>query len=443
MPLRRITRRRFSRELFASSLGAIAAPAIVRGQNLNSKLNIAIIGCGGRGAGNLSEVSKSENITALCDVNGNNLTAAGARFPEAKRFVDFREMFDSGREKAFDAVVVSTAEHTHAFATMLALKAGKHVYCEKPLTHSVWEARKVREAAAAAKVATQMGIQIHGTENYRRVVEIIQGGAIGSVTEAHVWVSRAWGLQSAEDAARNKDIVTVTDRPRESQAPPAGLDWDLWLGPAPARPYHDVYFPGPKWYRWWDFGSGTMSDLGSHWNDLPFWALKLKAPTTIEASGPPPHPEIAPASMSATYQFPGVKMAWHQGDSKPDIWKSGKIPQWGNGILFIGAKGMLLADYNKYLLLPEKEFAEFQPPAPTIPRVASHHAEWVDACKSGKQCSANFEYSGWLTEANHLGNVAYRVGKKLNWDAAALKATNAPEADAIIRRAYRPGWTLA
>ena len=191
-----------------------------------------------------------------------------------------------------------------------------------------------------------------------------------------------------------------------------------------------------------------MSDLGSHWNDLPFWALKLKAPLTIEASGPPPHPEIAPASMSATYEYgarggmPGVKVVWHQGDDKPEIWKSGGIPKWESGVLFSGSKGMLLADYGKYILLPEEKFAGYQRPAETIPRVKSHHEEWIECCKSGKSPSANFEYSGWLTEANHLGNVAFRVGKKLQWDPVALKAKNAPEADRLIRREYRDGWSL-
>jgi len=417
----------------------------LRGENLNSKLNIAVIATGGRGGANLGSVS-SENIVALCDVNAKVLDSAAAKHPQARKFADFRKVFDHAKE--FDAVVVSTCEHTHAFATMLALQHGKHVYCEKPLTHNIYEARKIREAAAKTKLATQMGIQIHATENYRRVVELVQSGAIGPVREAHVWVSRAWGLQSEEASKRNGDIVYVSDRPQEKVSIPDGLDWDLWLGPAPARPFHNVYFPGPKWYRWWDFGSGTMSDLGSHWNDLPFWALKLQAPLTIEASGPPPHAEIAPASMSATYEYgqrgemPPVKLSWHQGENKPDIWTAGGIPKWGNGCLFIGDKGMLLADYSKYLLLPEKDFTGFQPPPQTIPRSPGHHQEWIAACKGGAPCSADFQYSGRLTEANHLGNVAYRLGKKLVWDAEKMQATNAPEADHLIRREYRPGWEL-
>ena len=223
-------------------------------------------------------------------------------------------------------MVVSTTEHTHAFATLPALRLGKHVYCEKPLTHDVHEARVIREAAAKAKVATQMGTQIHASDNYRRVVELIQTGAIGPVSEAHVWVGRAWGRQSEAASKAHGDIVFVNERPSRTEPVPPGLDWDLWLGPAPERPFHEVYFPGPKWYRWWDFGNGTMSDLGSHWVDLPFWALKLDAPKTVEAFGPPPHPEIAPASMRAVYQYPArgdrpaVKVTWYQGQEKPAPW---------------------------------------------------------------------------------------------------------------------------
>lgn len=430
----------------ASTAAVFSAPAIVRGRNLNDKMNVACIGVGGRGAGNLGEVS-GENVIALCDVNGKNLSSAAGRFPGAKTFADFRKLYDEVG-KDCDAVVVSTAEHTHAFATLPALELGKHVYCEKPLTHGIYEARRIREAAKRANVATQMGIQIHATENYRKVVELIASGAIGKVTEAHVWVSRAWGLQSEADAKAYGDIVYVAERPAQADPIPEGLDWDLWLGPAPERPYNNVYFPGPKWYRWWDFGSGTMSDLGSHWNDLPFWALKLDAPQTIEAFGPPAHPELAPASMSAVYEYgprgdmPAVKVAWYQGVHKPEIWKSGGIPKWSDGALFIGDKGMLLADYGKHVLLPEDQYKDFPAPAPTIPRVSSHHKEWLDACRSGEKCSADFEYSGLLTEANHLGNVAYRLGKKIQWDSAQMKCVDCPEADALIQREYRAGWTL-
>jgi hypothetical protein len=443
-----LTRRKFTRKICLGTAALVGAPAFLRGQNLNNKLNIAVIGAGGRGAGNLAEVAKTENIVALCDVFEPALEAASRKFPQARRFTDFRKLFD--QEKEFDAVVVSTTEHTHAFATLPALQLRKHVYCEKPLTHNLWEARIIREAAAKVKVATQMGTQIHAGDNYRRVVELVQTGAIGPVREVHVWVSRAWGWQTPEAAARNKDIVSARERPAGSSSVPLGLNWDLWLGPAPERPFHEVYFPGPKWYRWWDFGNGTMSDLGSHWNDLPFWALKLQVPLAVEASGPPPHPEIAPASMQASYEYgargdlPPVRLTWYQGENKPQIWEQGGIPKWSDGVLFVGTNGrMLLSDYFKHVLLPEKDFADFNRPDPFIPKSLGHHAEWVHACKTGAPTTCNFEYAGWLTEANHLGNVAYRAGRKLDRDAAKRRARNAPEADLFIRREYRKGWKLA
>ncbi|AWM35759.1 Inositol 2-dehydrogenase [Gemmata obscuriglobus] len=424
---------------------ALAAPNYIRARNANEKLNVAIIGAGGRGAANLNGVA-SENIVALCDVSTPAVEKAAEKHTSARKFTDFRKVFE--RAKEFDAVVVSTCEHTHAFATLLALQHGKHVYCEKPLTHNIWEARVIREAAAKTKLATQMGTQIHAEDNYRRVVELVQTGAVGPVREVHVWVGRAWGLQSAEEAKANKDILFVTERPKDEVKPPADLDWELWLGPAPARPFNPVYVPGPKWYRWWDFGNGTMSDLGSHWNDLPFWALKLKAPTAVAANGPKPHPELAPASMQAVYEFPArgdmpaVTMTWHQGSFKPPQWTEKKIPQWGSGVLFVGDNGMLLSDYSKYLLLPEKRFADFVRPKPFIEKSKGHYAEWIHACKTGAPTTCNFEYAGWLTESNHLGNVAFRVGKRLEWDAEKMKATNCPDADPFIRREYRKGWQL-
>jgi len=444
-PSGRTSRRQFGRALASSAIGALAAPAIVRGRNLNEKLNIAMIGVGGRGAANLGGVA-SENIVALCDVFEPAVDQAAVGYPHARRCRDFRKLYDHARE--FDAVVVSTTEHTHAFATLPALQLGKHVYCEKPLTYNIWEARVIREASAKAKVATQMGTQIHATDNYRRVVELIQTGAIGPVHEVHVWVGRAWGRQSKEAAQRHEDIVFASERPSNPSPLPKGLDWDLWLGPAPVRPFNEVYFPGPKWYRWWDFGNGTMSDLGSHWNDLPFWALKLQVPRTIEAAGPPPHPEIAPASMRVTYEYgqrselPPVKMHWYQGEDKPVPWQTGAIPKWDSGVLFVGEKGMLLAKYDKNILLPEKDFRDFVHPREFIPKSLGHYAEWIHACKTGSPTTCNFEYAGWLTEANHLGNVAYRTGKKLEWDAAKLYAPNAPEAEPFIHRDYRKGWTL-
>jgi predicted dehydrogenase len=446
-------RRTFLKTAAAVGVSTLAAPNYLRARNANEKLNIAMIACGGRGAANLRAV-ESENIVALCDVDQNAVDKAAEKHKNALKFQDFRQLFDKATNR-FDAVVISTCEHTHALASLMALHHGKHVYCEKPLTHNIWEARVIREAAAKTKLATQMGNQNHASENFRRVIELIRTNAIGPVTEVHVWVSRAWGLQSVDDAKKYEnhpafkdEMVGLTDRPKEIMKVPPHLDWDLWLGPAPERPFHSVYVPGPKWYRWWDFGNGTMSDLGSHWNDLPFWALKLKAPISVEAKGPKPHPEIAPASMQAIYEFPArdsmppVQLTWYQGTMKPEIWTAKKIPQWANGILFIGSKGMILADASKHVLLPEKDFEGFQRPEPFLEKSPGHYAEWIHACKTGTPTLSNFEYAGWLTESNHLGNVAFRAGKKLLWDADKMRATNCPEADAFIRREYRKGWKL-
>jgi predicted dehydrogenase len=233
------------------------------------------------------------------------------------------------------------------------------------------------------------------------------------------------------------------------ETPPPYLDWDLWIGPAPMRPYNSVYFPGPKWYRWWDFGNGTMSDLGSHWNDLPFWALKLDAPLSIEAFGPPPHPEIAPASMHAVYEYgprgdmPACKIHWHQGADKPDVWKNDPfISKWGSGVLFIGDKGMLLSDYGKHVLLPEATFKDFQAPKPFIADSPGQHAEFLAAIRNGTPTGSPFSYAGPLTEANHLGNVAHRAGGKILWDAKAMRITNNEAANRFLSRVPRDGWKL-
>ncbi|SKB07432.1 hypothetical protein SAMN02745166_04693 [Prosthecobacter debontii] len=447
--------------------GVLGFPAIVSSRSPNAKLNLAFIGVGGRGAANIQALvgttlypkkpkegepvpvpqEPTENVVAICDVNGLNLDKAASVFTKAKPYRDFRKLYEECKD--FDAVVVSTTEHTHAYATLPALRMKKPVYCEKPLTRDVAEARLITQAAAAAGVATQMGTQIHGLPNYRRVVELVQSGAIGPVREVHVCVSRAWGLQSQEEATANGDIVHVTERPKEEQTPPPYLDWDLWLGPAPYRPYHEVYFPGPKWYRWWDFGNGTMSDLGSHWNDLPFWALKLDAPLSVEASGPEPHPEIAPATMSAVYEYgprgemPACKVHWHQGATQPEVWKNDPfIGTWKNGVLFIGDKGMLLSDYNKHVLLPEADFKDFQRPKPFIADSPGQHIEWLNAIRNGTPTGSPFSYAGSLTEANHLGNVAFRAGGKILWDAKAMKITNNEAANRFLSRTPRAGWKL-
>lgn len=429
-----------------TTIAMTAVPSIVLGHP-QKKLRLAFIGVGGRGGANLNTIARAPDVdvVAICDVNSQSLSAAAKKFTDARTYSDFRILYEQADD--IDGVVVSTAEHTHAFATMPALKMGKHVYCEKPLTYNIAEARAITEAAATANVATQMGTQIHAGNNYHRVVELIQSGAIGNVTEAHVWVGRAWGLQTEEDA-KNNDIVYVADRPAEAMSAPDSIDWDLWIGPAPYRPYHEVYLPGPKWYRWWDFGNGTMSDLGSHWNDLPYWALKLNAPLSVEASGDPPHPEIAPASMTAVYQYgprgsmPACQLTWYQGTHRPQRWLDGEIPNWDSGVLFVGDKGMLLSDYGKYLLLPEDSFADFVPPEPFVPDSPGQHEEWLAACRNGTPTASPFSYAGPLTEANHLGNVAYRSGGRIEWDAQAMKITNNDDAMRFVSRKPREGWSL-
>src|SRR5438093_10157202 len=244
-----ITRRRFVQ---GAAVAAVAgAPGIVSCRAPSEKLNVVIIGCGGRGGGNMGEVLKlGENVVALCDVSELNLLQAAVKAPKAKKFTVYRKLYDELKDDEFDAVVVSSTEHTPAFATLPALQRKKHVYCEKPLTHNVREARRITLAAKEAGVATQMGTQIHASNNYRRVVELVQSGAIGPVQEVHVWVSRAWGWQSQEEAKQHHDLVWTQERPARAMPVPRDLDWDLWLGPAPLRPFHDVYVPGPRWYRW-------------------------------------------------------------------------------------------------------------------------------------------------------------------------------------------------
>jgi len=472
---RQMTRRELVGGALAAAGVITGAPAFLRGQNLNNKLNIAMIACGGRGLANMNGDGPSsrrapgeaaqatppgpptgipaENITVLCDVNQEAVDAAAQRFPGARKYTDLRKVFDHPND--FDAVMVSTAEHTHTIATYLALTHGKHVYCEKPLTHDVREARFIRETAARyPKLATQTGNQGHASPARRRIRELIMAGAIGPVGEVHVWAGRAWGLQSAESAEKYDkphgfyNGIQIVERFKEEMPVPPNIDWDLWIGPAPMRPFHATYLPGPRWYRWWDFGNGTMSDLGGHDNDVAFQVLDLTQPQTIEAVSPigKAHPELAPASMTVTYEFPArgsappVKLVWYQGEGRPPMFDPGKMGD--RAQLFIGDEGMLYSGGRSGpLLLPEEKFKDYQMPPETLPRSPGHYIEWIQACKGlGPASSSNFQYSGWVTESNHLGNVAYRTGKKLEWDYVNLRARNAPEADEFLRRPYRKGW---
>jgi len=427
------------RELLKGSVAAGAGVLLARHRgwaatpSASEILNVGIIGAAGMGKYSLDQVSADPHarIVALCDVHEPRVAEARQRFPKARFFNDYRKMIDAmGRD--VDAVCVCTPDHHHAFATMAALRAGKHVYCEKPLTHTVWEARQVIEMARKQGLATQMGTQIHAGDNYRRVVELIQGGAIGEVREVHIWCVSVW---------------SGGERPKETPPVPKGLHYDLWLGPAPYRPYHPAYLP-VKWRGWWDFGGGGHADMACHFMDLPHWALGLRQPVAVEAVGPAVHPEHAPEKMNVRYEYPArgnkppVKLTWYVGTNRPAcFWEPG-LPKWRDGVFFVGSKGKLLADYNKHLLLPENKFADFKRPDPSIPKSIGHHSEWIKACRTGSPTTCNFNYSGALAETVLLGNVAYRSGSRIEWDAANLKVTNAPEANRFIRREYRPGWSL-
>lgn len=404
----------------------------------NEKLNIAGIGIGGRGADDVNGVA-GENIVALCDVDESRGGVTFQRFPQAKRYKDFRKMLDE-MHAGVDAVVVGTPDHVHAPAGVMAMKLGKHCYCEKPLTRSVYEARMMAQVARENKLVTQMGTQIHEGTNYRRVVELVQKGAIGTVREVHVWLGANFG------GPPEPTDMSQPDAPQDQPPIPAGLDWDLWLGPAAYRPYHSAYAPF-AWRYWWNFANGQLGDFFCHYCDLAFWALNLRHPLTVEAKGPV-HPEsaarwtIAKQEYPARGDLPPVTLNWYHGEAYPALVKDKQVPQWGSAVLFIGSAGMLIADYGRHQLLPEDQFKDFKRPDPFIPDSIGHHREWTEACKTGGPTTCNFDYSGALTEAALLCNVALRTGKKLNWDAEKRQATGCPEADAFIRREYREGWKL-
>jgi predicted dehydrogenase len=395
----------------------------------NAKLNIGMIGVSGmRGRDHLAALA-GENLAALCDVDDAFLGQAAEKLPRASKYADFREMLE--KEKSLDAVCISTPDHQHAVMAVAAMKLGKHVYVEKPLAHSIYEARVMRETAAQRKVATQMGTQIHSGDNYRRVVELVRGGAIGAVREVHTFLGGARWMADG--------------LPKDDPAPPT-LRWDLWIGPAAERPYSKGYHPGGSWRKYWNFGGGDLADMGCHHLDLPFWALGLKTPLTAEARGPQSNPDGAPAWIEVdwTYAESPVRHTWYHGDRRPALLKELKQEKkWGGaGNLFVGEKGCLLANYGQHKLLPEDKYADFEAPKPSIPSSPGHHAEWIAACKGGPPALCNFDYAGALTESVLLGNVAFRTGRKIEWDAAAMKAKGAPEADAFLKREFRKGWTL-
>lgn len=409
------------------------------GQSPNEKLNIAAIGVRGRGAADLNGV-KSENIVALCDVNAKNLAEAAKEFPRAKTYEDWRKCLE---QKDIDAVVCATTDHTHAFVNVWAMNRGKHVYCEKPLANSVEEAHMVRQTYIKNKnkIATQMGTQIHASDNYRRMVELIRNGAIGTPSEARVWCSRM-----PKGGSYLPEVKPVPDY----------INWDLWIGPSHYHPFNPGYIQGGclSWNRFWDFGSGQIGDMGSHMIDMAYWGLDLKLPTTCSAEGTEISTDTCPQWLTAEWDHPAndwrpaIKLYWYDGGKKPGMpAKAFDRDELFKGVIFKGDKGWLLADYSLRILMPRQnanDMTQYKSPKPEdlIPPSLGHHKEWIVACKTGKPTTCNFDYSGALIHNNMLALVAYRVGKKLEWDPVNLRAKNCPEADKYIRKTYRSGWVL-
>jgi predicted dehydrogenase len=467
-----LSRRQFMGGAAIASAAFMVVPGRVLGLDgskpPSEKLNIAGIGIGGQGGHDLDQMT-SENIVALCDVDWTHAAHTFKKFPDAKQCKDYRKMLEE--QKDIDAVVVGTPDHHHAFASMAAMSQGKHVYCEKPLTHSVWEARFLAKAAREHKVATQMGNQGQASDQTRRLCEMIWGGAIGPVREAHVWTDRP------SNGLFNEYWPQGVGRPKETPPVPDTLDWDLWLGPAPARPYHAAYAPF-KWRGWWDFGTGALGDIGCHSFDPIFRALKLGAPTSVEASSTRVNAETYPLASMVTYRFPArgpemqsvnrhvnglqgaaaggiempsVKLVWYDGGlrpPRPDELEDGqKLGE--TGALIVGDKGKILISERRCRIIPESKAKEYGDPSPTLPRSAGHYKEWIEACKGGPAAGSNFDWAGPLAESVLLGNIALRLGlreeltlQRLIWDSANLRFTNLEEANQFLKREYRPGWTL-
>jgi predicted dehydrogenase len=434
-----LTRRTLLRTTAAAG-AAICLPRmnlLAAGKSPNEKLNIAIVGCGGRGGENLPGVA-GENIVALCDVNEHSAANAVRQFPKASKFQDYRKMLDA-MQREIDAVVVSTPDHMHAPISLAAMRLGKHVYCEKPLTWSIEEARQMAEAATKYKVATQMGTQGMAEAGSRAGIEVLQSGVLGQVREMHGWSDRPVRFWPQG-----------IDRPKETPPVPPGLNWDLWLGVAPERPYHPAYVPF-KWRGWKDFGTGAIGDMGIHNLAMPFIGLNLGLPTSVEiveTSGL--KQETFPAWSRLRFEFPQrgelapLTLHWYDGGRLPARRLIGGRNVALNGAILVGEKGTLYSiewTGGDWRLLPEEKFRGFQRPAQTVPRSPGHHAEWIAACKGGRAALCNFaDFAARITETMLLGNLALRTGRKIEWDAAGMQAKNCPEAGPLIRREYRKGW---
>jgi predicted dehydrogenase len=436
-----VNRQKVTRRDFLSSVAAAAAFTIVPRHVLggpgrvspSEKLNVACIGVGGMGGSDVGQVS-TENIIALCDVDWKHAAGTFDSFGNAKKYRDFRKMLDMEGNN-IDAVTVSTPDNIHAVAAMMAIKMGKHVYCQKPLAHDIFEVRQLTEAARKQKVATQMGIQIHAEGAVKRVVEIIKSGLIGKVRKVDIWSGKNWGGGT---------------RPKETPPVPEWLSWDLWLGPAPERPYHPTYLPG-NWRRWWDFGTGTLGDMGCHIIDPVFWALDLVYPVSVEAHPAKFNNETYPQATVVRWEFPArgdlpaVTVTWYDGANRPprpkELEEGRNLPDQGG--LYYGEKGTILAPHmGNPRLIPESKMKGFEMPEPFLGRRTNHYQEWIRACKTGPKPSADFDYSGPLTETILLGNVAARADGKLLWDGQNLKITNVAETNKYLKRKYRQGWKL-
>jgi predicted dehydrogenase len=444
----RVSRRRFLGSAAMVSAAFSVVPSSVLGLNgatpPSGKLNIAGIGVGGQGAGVINAVA-SENIVALCDVDWRHGAGSFKKYPDAKRYKDFRVMLDE--QKDIDAVIVATPDHTHAIASIMAIKRGKHVYCEKPLTHSVWEARQVSEAARQHKVATQMGNQGQASEETRRLSELVASGGIGNVREAHIWTDRP--SRGLFDEYWPQGVP----RPKDTPTAPETLDWDLWIGPAPYRPFHPAYVPF-RWRGWWDFGTGALGDIGCHSFDPVFRALKLGHPISVQASSTRVNQDTYPLGSMVTYRFPArgdqppLKLVWYDGGLRPprpeELEDDNHMGD--NGRLLVGDKGMILGNR----IIPDARRREVGDVPRTLPRSPGHQQEWIDACKGGNPAGSNFDWAGPLTEVVLLGNIALRVQmreeltrKTLLWDPQSFRFTNSDEANKYLRREYREGWSLA
>jgi predicted dehydrogenase len=463
----KLSRRKFIAKTATLSMAGIVPRHVLGGSGHippSEQLNIAVIGTGGQGITNIKRflTHKDVKITAICDVaqfwdnsdlyyrhNGGRGPAMKAIEEHYKQteseghhgckvYIDFRLMLEKS-DKDIDAVVVATPNHTHAVAGMAAIRAGKGVYCEKPLTYSVYEARKIAQAAREAKVATQLGNQGHSSNDIRRAVEWVRDGAIGKIRRVYAW------------AGENR-IPQYTERPKETPPVPEGLNWDLWLGPAPERPYHPAYAP-LVWHYWWDFGNGKLGNFGCHTLDTAVWALNLEHPTLIEASSTQLNKETTPLASTCHYKFPArgaqppVDLYWYDGGirpPRPDFLELGRNLPHNGGSLLVGENGAILSGIwsASPRIIPEKKMRDYELPPATIPRSKGHRRDWIEACKGGPPASSNFDYGARLTEIVLLGVAAIKTGTTLQWDGPNMKATNAPQLEPVIRGHFRKGWEI-